>query len=206
MQRRIWTPLGQTEQTKKGLHIKVQEGCKALYEPHGDKQNKQRKDFTIAYKKYAKGENMSPTGTNRTNKETKGLPQSTCKVLKFKKKWQCEMRFTRRTIWNAILTADMKTWNLTLLYLLYLLKKDTSTLLLLLLLFLLKKDTSTLLLHRAVRSCHHYNTRPKQEPYFIYSTDDPFVFKVPSKNPTLIISMLDKCNWHFIYIFMFFLP
>ena len=28
-----------------------------------------------------------------------------------------------------------------------------------------------------------------EEPYFIYSTDDPFVFKVTSKNPTLIISM-----------------
>jgi hypothetical protein len=54
--------------------------CKAVYEPHRDKQNKQRKDFTLAYKKYAKGENMSPTGTNRTNKETKGLTQSTCKV------------------------------------------------------------------------------------------------------------------------------
>ena len=33
-----------------------------------------------------------------------------------------------------------------------------------------------------------------EEPYFIYSTDDPFVFKVTSKNPTLIISMLDKYN------------
>jgi hypothetical protein len=33
-----------------------------------------------------------------------------------------------------------------------------------------------------------------EEPYFIYSTDDPFVFKVPSTNPTLIVSMLDKYN------------
>ena len=56
------------------------------------------------------------------------------------------------------------------------LKKGTSALLPLL---LLKKDTSTLL-HPVVQSCHHYNTIPKQEPYFIYSTDDPFVFKVPS--------------------------
>ena len=33
-----------------------------------------------------------------------------------------------------------------------------------------------------------------EESYFIYSTDDPFVFKVPSTNPTLIVSMLDKYN------------
>jgi hypothetical protein len=46
-------------------------------------------DFTLKYKMYAKGKYMSPTGTNRTNKETndKGLinTQSTCKVSKFKK-------------------------------------------------------------------------------------------------------------------------
>ena len=29
---------------KKGLHIKVQEVCKAVYEPHRDKQNKQRNE------------------------------------------------------------------------------------------------------------------------------------------------------------------
>ena len=66
MQSRIWAPQGQTEQTKdftlkykryakpymsptwtnrtnKGLHIEVQKVCKAVYEPHRDKQNKETK-------------------------------------------------------------------------------------------------------------------------------------------------------------------
>ena len=54
------------------------------------KTKREKKDFTLQYKRYAKGKYMSPTGTNRTNKETndKGLTntQSPCKVLKFKKK------------------------------------------------------------------------------------------------------------------------
>jgi hypothetical protein len=41
---------------------------KAVYEPHRHKQNKQRKDFTLAYKRDAKPY-MSPTGKNRTNNE-----------------------------------------------------------------------------------------------------------------------------------------
>jgi hypothetical protein len=45
------SPTG-TNRTNKGLHIKEQEVCNAVYEPHIDKQNK----------------------------ETKGLTQSTCKV------------------------------------------------------------------------------------------------------------------------------
>ena len=32
---------------------------------------KGKKDFTLKYKRYAKGKYMSPTGTNRTNNETK---------------------------------------------------------------------------------------------------------------------------------------
>jgi membrane protein implicated in regulation of membrane protease activity len=44
----------------------------------------------LKYKRYAKRKYMSPTGTNRTNKETsdKGLTNTkgTCKVSKFKKK------------------------------------------------------------------------------------------------------------------------
>jgi hypothetical protein len=51
---------------------------------------KGKKDFTLKYKRYAKRKYMSPTGTNRTNKETsdKGLTNTkgTCKVSKFKKK------------------------------------------------------------------------------------------------------------------------
>jgi hypothetical protein len=51
---------------------------------------KGKKDFILKYKRYAKGKYMSPTGTNRTNKETsdKGLTNTkgTCKVSKFKKK------------------------------------------------------------------------------------------------------------------------
>jgi hypothetical protein len=35
------SPTG-TNITNKGLHIKVQKVCKAVYEPHRDKQNKQR--------------------------------------------------------------------------------------------------------------------------------------------------------------------
>jgi hypothetical protein len=35
------SPTG-TNRTNKGLHIKVQEVCKAACEPHRDKQNKQR--------------------------------------------------------------------------------------------------------------------------------------------------------------------
>jgi hypothetical protein len=92
------SPTG-TNRTNKGSHIKVQEVCKAVYEPHRDKQNKQR---TSHYKRHAKP-CMSPTGTNRTkkglhikvqeackaahephmdkeNKETKGLTQNTCNV------------------------------------------------------------------------------------------------------------------------------
>ena len=45
------SPTG-TNRTNTGLHIKVQKVCNAVYEPHSDKQNK----------------------------ETKGLTQSTCKV------------------------------------------------------------------------------------------------------------------------------
>jgi hypothetical protein len=51
---------------------------------------KGKKDFTLKYKRYAKGKYMSPTGTKRTNKETtdKGLTntQGTCKVSKLKEK------------------------------------------------------------------------------------------------------------------------
>jgi hypothetical protein len=62
----------------------------------------------------------------------------------------------QKRIWNAILTADMKTWNLSLL----LRRKQATTILLL----LLRRELATtiLLLHRVVQSCHHYNTRPKQ--------------------------------------------
>jgi hypothetical protein len=35
------SPTG-TNRTNKELHIKVQKVCKAVYEPHRDKQNKQR--------------------------------------------------------------------------------------------------------------------------------------------------------------------
>ena len=52
--------------TNKGLHIKVQKVCKAVYEPRRDKQNKQR-TFILKYKRYAKPY-MSPTGTSRTKK------------------------------------------------------------------------------------------------------------------------------------------
>ena len=61
MQRHGCAPQGQTEQTK---DITLQEVCKAVYEPHRDKQNKQR---TSHYKRYAKP-CMSPTAINRTNK------------------------------------------------------------------------------------------------------------------------------------------
>jgi hypothetical protein len=33
------------KQKKKGLYIKVQEVCKTVYEPHRDKQNKQRTSY-----------------------------------------------------------------------------------------------------------------------------------------------------------------
>jgi hypothetical protein len=36
------SPTG-TNRTNKGLHIKVQEVCIAVYEPHRDKQNKETK-------------------------------------------------------------------------------------------------------------------------------------------------------------------
>jgi hypothetical protein len=51
---------------KQGLHIKVQEVYKAVYEPHREK-TEQKKDFTLKYKRYAKP-CMSPTGTSRTKK------------------------------------------------------------------------------------------------------------------------------------------
>jgi hypothetical protein len=39
------SPTG-TNRTKKGLYIKVQEVWKAVYEPHREKQNKERKGLT----------------------------------------------------------------------------------------------------------------------------------------------------------------
>jgi len=72
---------------KKDFTLKYKRYAKPYMSPtKTNRTNKQR--TTLKYKRHAKP-CMSPTGTNRTNKETndKGLTntQSTCKVLKFKK-------------------------------------------------------------------------------------------------------------------------
>jgi len=69
------TTAKRTNRTKKGLHIKVQEVCKAVYEPHRDKQNK---GLHIKVQKVCKA--VYEPHRDKQNKETKGLTQSTRKV------------------------------------------------------------------------------------------------------------------------------
>ena len=40
------SPTG-TNRTNKGFHIKVQEACEAVYEPHRNKQNNETKGLTL---------------------------------------------------------------------------------------------------------------------------------------------------------------
>ena len=66
------------DKQNKGLHIKVQEVCKAVYEPHMDKQNKEKKGLYLegvskAYENRKKQTDIIQTWTTIEYRRIEGL-------------------------------------------------------------------------------------------------------------------------------------